>query len=169
MKNTKNKADPEVENKKQQECWRLAKEAYGRKDWDAAEMYYTKAIRATPKNAKMYVFRGGVRSVRAQSIKDRNYYLETLAAVVEDYRKAYELAPDDPEVGASLVEAEICRGRATETATQAIELWNRTDDSVWKGICSWLGSVACALDGRPDGTFSKAKKAQIEALLACLA
>ena len=137
-------------NKEAEKYWKQAREAYQRKDWDAAEMFYTKAIKADPKNAKMYVFRGGVRSARAQSINDRKYYLEALAAVLEDYRKAYELAPDDAEVGVSLLEAEICAGRLASALERISALWQRIVDPTWKGLCSWLGAVAYTLADRWD-------------------
>lgn len=168
MKNTKNKADPEVENKEQQECWRLAKEAYGRKDWDAAEMYYTKAIRAAPKNAKMYVFRGGVRCARAQSIKDRRYYVEVLGSAVSDYQKALEFDPDDGEVAVSLLEVEICSGRIDDAVAHADELWQRIRQERWRALCGWMGAVACALAGWPEDEWIAFRNALPQAA-ACIA
>ena len=127
-----------------------AREAYQRKDWDAAEIFYTKAIKADPKNAKMYIFRGGVRSARAQSIKDKKYYLEALAAAVKDYRKAHRLDPNDGEAAVSLLEAEICSGRIRAAAADARKLWNKIQEESWKALCAWMGAVACALQGIPE-------------------
>jgi tetratricopeptide (TPR) repeat protein len=145
----------QVSNEEQQKFYMLAIEAYKRQDWDAAETYYSRAIEAAPRNAKMYLYRGGVRCAKTQSILARKEYLTALEQVVSDYRKAYELTPDDPEVGLALTETEIVKGAVDAAALHSIELFNRFNEPVWKGLCSWMGCVACTLAATPEAEWEE--------------
>lgn len=147
--------DRQITNKEQRRFFELATAARTRWDWDAAETFYNKAIEAAPGNAKMYMFRGAMHCVKAQSIKDRDAYLEALKPAVSDYRKAYALDPNDPEIGISLMETEVLTGSASIAALHLQELFPRIKEPLWLGICSWLGAVTCVLAGQSEKNWQQ--------------
>lgn len=144
MTETKHSVSPEV-NEEERKSSILAQEAFRKQDWDAAELFCNKAIRAAPDNPRHYMFRGWIHAGRSRNVRARRYYIEVLEGIASDYEKAHQLAPDDPQIMVSLIEVRICQGKAADAAQLASALWSSTRDQPWKGLCAWLGSIACAL------------------------
>ena len=128
----------------------LGRRAFSQRDYRASERYFTMAIAAAPSEADPYVRRGWARCARARALNNRQEFLAALEPVLADYRRALELAPNDPRVIVSVIEGEILAGRADAAADRAAAALDSVDGHAWRGIVGWLGVVACELAGRPQ-------------------
>ena len=111
---------------------------------------YGKVIDLDPQGAEAWKFRGACRAQEAANAQSASVAEGLNEMAYEDYRRAFELKPNDEQCGLALLEHEICLGKYREAVGTTGEMWPRIQAPLNKLICAWLGAIAMILAGRPE-------------------
>ena len=111
---------------------------------------YGKVIDLDPQGAEAWKFRGACRAQEAANAQSASVAEGLNEMAHEDYRRAFELKPNDEQCGLALLEHEICLGKYREAVGTTGEMWPRIQAPLNKLICAWLGAIAMILAGRPE-------------------
>lgn len=137
-----------------------ARKAYLQDDFETEHAEYLKLSEANPNNAFFKMMVGASKEHNYRAILDYSQYVKALVSVEQDYLKAIELDPDDPECRFSLVEFEEVQGRFIEAYNEAKKLfpiWKKKYEKTWSNSLALVGVTSAILLDKPEEDYSEMK------------